>query len=285
LGERLNGIQEVDGSIPFGSTKQDETAMFDDVLIESAGRDKRKGGWVTALISAVVHLVLVGAIIAAGYYVKENPEIIDTSKIRAFVVASAPPPPPPPPPPPAASQATPQPTTPRVERQETPQETFRQPTEIPQDVPQVTAETDTTGGVEGGVVGGQVGGVIGGVVGGVVGGVIGGTLGGQLGGELGGTGDRPVRVGGDVKPPVSITRVEPQYTEIARKARVEGIVIIEAIIDRNGNVTDARVLKPLPMGLDLAALTAVKQWKFRPGTLNGQPVPVIYNLTVTFRLQ
>ena len=62
-------------------------------------------------------------------------------------------------------------------------------------------------------------------------------------------------------------------------------MIIEAIIDRNGNVTDARVLKPLPMGLDQQALDAVKKWKFKPGTLNGQPVPVIYNLTVTFRLQ
>jgi TonB family protein len=92
-------------------------------------------------------------------------------------------------------------------------------------------------------------------------------------------------VGGDVTAPQSIVRVEPVYTEIARKARIEGIVIIEAIIDRQGNVTDVRVLKPLPMGLDQAALDAVRKWKFKPGTLNGQPVPVIYNLTVNFRLQ
>lgn len=97
--------------------------------------------------------------------------------------------------------------------------------------------------------------------------------------------DAPLRVGGDVKAPVATTRVEPQYTEIARKARIEGIVIIEAIIDARGNVTDVRVLKPLPMGLDQAALDAVKRWKFTPGTLNGQPVPVIFNLTVNFRLQ
>ena len=84
---------------------------------------------------------------------------------------------------------------------------------------------------------------------------------------------------------MAITRVDPQYTELARKARIEGIVIIEAIIDPSGNVTDARVLKPLPLGLDQAALDAVKRWKFKPGTLNGQPVPVIYNLTVNFRLQ
>jgi protein TonB len=105
-----------------------------------------------------------------------------------------------------------------------------------------------------------------------------------LGGQLGGTGTA-LRVGGDVKAPVPINRVDPQYTEVARKARIEGFVIIEAIIDRNGNVTDARILKPLPLGLADSALEAVKRWRFHPGTLNGQPVPVIYNLTVNFRLQ
>lgn len=253
--------------------------MFDDVLIESAGRDKKKGGWVTALISAVLHIVIIGAVIAAGYYIKENPEVIQ-KPIQAFMV-SAPPPPPPPPPPPAAGAST----TPKVTRIETPKEQpkFHQPTEIPREVPQ-TAQTETAS-AEGGVTGGQQGGVVGGVVGGVIGGVVGGTLGGQLGGVLGGTGDRPVRVGGDVKAPVAIRRVDPVYTDVARKARIEGVVIIEAIIDRNGDVTDVRVLKPLPLGLDISALEAVKRWKFTPGTLNGQPVPVIYNLTVNFRLQ
>ena len=241
--------------------------MFDDVLIESAGKDKTKGKGVTTVISVVVHVVIIGAIVAAGYYVKQNPEVIQ-KPIRAFVV-SAPPPPPP---------------KPHVETPKTEQPKFRQPTEIPKEVPQTAQSTDTSSS-NAGVVGGQTGGVEGGVVGGVAGGVVGGTLGGQLGGVLGGTGDKPVRVGGDVQAPVAISRVEPQYTELARKARIEGVVIIEAIIDRNGNVTDARVLKPLPLGLDQAALEAVKRWKFKPGTLNGQPVPVIYNLTVIFRLQ
>ena len=51
--------------------------MFDDVLIESAGRDRTKGTWKTALVSAIVHLALIGVIIAAGLYVKKNPEIIE----------------------------------------------------------------------------------------------------------------------------------------------------------------------------------------------------------------
>ncbi len=260
--------------------------MFDDVLIESAGRDRNKSSWVTGLISAVVHVVLIGGVIAAGYYVKQNPEVIE-KPIHAFVVSAAPPPPPPPPPPPASHASTPS----HPQHVETPKvqvpQTFHQPTQVPKEVPKVddSADTDTSGGVEGGVVGGVKGGVVGGVVGGVIGGVVGGTLGGQLGGQIGGTGDSPVRVGGDVHAPTTISRVDPEYTELARKARIEGIVIIEAIIDRNGNVTDARVLKPLPLGLDTAAIEAVKKWKFHPGTLNGQPVPVIYNLTVNFRLQ
>ena len=225
------------------------------------------------------HVVIIGAIVAAGYYVKKNPEVIQ-KPIRAFMV-SAPPPPPPPPPPPGPSASTPKPhiETPKIQ----PQPTFHQPTEVPKEVPQTQTETSAatnTAGVEGGVPGG----VAGGVVCGVVGGVVGGTLGGQLGGQIGGTGTA-LRVGGDVKAPVAITRIEPQYTELARKARIEGIVIIEAIINTNGDVTDARVLKPLPLGLDQSALEAVKRWKFKPGTLNGQPVPVIYNLTVNFRLQ
>src|SRR5258708_20870411 len=114
--------------------------MFDDVLIESAGRDRKKGGWVTVLISAFLHLIVIGAVVAAGLYVKKNPEVI-TKPIQAFVV-SAPPPPPPPPPPPAASQATPH-VLPHVPPQ-TPQ-TFHQPNQTPHEVPQVQNPTATAG--------------------------------------------------------------------------------------------------------------------------------------------
>lgn len=95
----------------------------------------------------------------------------------------------------------------------------------------------------------------------------------------------PIRVGGDVQPPVKVSAPSPQYTEIARKARIQGVVIVEAIIDKTGGVTNVKILKGLPMGLDTAAADAVKKWKFKPATLNGKPVAVIYNLTVNFRLQ
>lgn len=92
------------------------------------------------------------------------------------------------------------------------------------------------------------------------------------------------RVGGDVKPPAVTHRVDPRYPPEARAARVQGIVIIEAMIDETGRVADARVLKPLPFGLAEAALEAVRQWIFEPATIEGRPVPVIFNLTINFRL-
>ena len=95
--------------------------------------------------------------------------------------------------------------------------------------------------------------------------------------------DAPLRVGGDVKAPVVIKRVEPVSTRLAKRAHVSGIVIMEIVVDREGHVTDVRVLKPLPMGLDGAAEEAVRHWEFRPGTLNGKPVPVIFNVTVRFK--
>lgn len=95
----------------------------------------------------------------------------------------------------------------------------------------------------------------------------------------------PIQVGGDVKAPIKEYAPQPQYTEIARKARIQGVVIVQAIIDKQGNVTDVKILKPLPMGLDKAAADAVEKWKFKPATLNGKPVDVYYNLTVNFTLQ
>jgi TonB family protein len=95
----------------------------------------------------------------------------------------------------------------------------------------------------------------------------------------------PIMVGGDVLAPEKINAPPPQYTEIARKARIQGVVIVQAIIDKEGSVTNVKVLKGLPMGLDQAAVDAIKKWKFKPATLNGKPVAVYYNLTVNFQLQ
>ena len=99
-----------------------------------------------------------------------------------------------------------------------------------------------------------------------------------------GSAEAPLRVGGDVQAPVAIEKVEASYTEEARNAGINGIVILEVVIGSDGLVKKASVLKPLPFGLNQAAIDAVTQWKFKPGTLNGKPVDVIFNLVVIFRL-
>ena len=109
--------------------------------------------------------------------------------------------------------------------------------------------------------------------------------GGQVGGVPDSTGDEILRVGGEISKPVRLGGAQPAYTELARKARIQGVVIVEAIIDKEGRVTNVRVLKGLPMGLDQSAVDAVKSWRFKPATLNGRPVSVYYSLTVNFRLQ
>jgi periplasmic protein TonB len=94
----------------------------------------------------------------------------------------------------------------------------------------------------------------------------------------------PVRVGPSIKQPSRLVDVRPVYPEVARQARVEGVVIIEAVIGPTGDVQSARVLRSQPL-LDEAALAAVRQWKFTPTLLNGVPVPVVMTVTVNFRLQ
>ncbi len=94
----------------------------------------------------------------------------------------------------------------------------------------------------------------------------------------------PVRVGGDVKAPKCIKRVNPKYPDVARRAHIQGFVILEAVITKDGDVRDVKVVKSLISYCDEAAIEAVKQWKFEPGTQNDTPIDVIMNLTVVFKL-
>lgn len=93
----------------------------------------------------------------------------------------------------------------------------------------------------------------------------------------------PVRIGGAIKPPTKITDAKPVYPEDAVQARVQGVVIIEATIGTDGKVTNAKILRSIPM-FDEAALAAVRQWEFTPTDINGVPVPVIMTVTVNFAL-
>ncbi|HEX3130876.1 MAG TPA: TonB family protein [Thermoanaerobaculia bacterium] len=94
----------------------------------------------------------------------------------------------------------------------------------------------------------------------------------------------PYRVGGEVSRPEKVSGDPPAYTEMARRARITGVVIVEAVIDEQGNVLTPRVLKGLPMGLDEQVVDAVQTWKFKPATFHGKAVPVYYILTINFQV-
>jgi len=96
--------------------------------------------------------------------------------------------------------------------------------------------------------------------------------------------EAPVRAVGDVKPPKLLKQVDPVYPEIARQARVEGIVIIEATTDIYGRVQGYKVLRSIPL-LDQAAIDAVRQWVYEPMIINGRPRGVIFTVTVRFTLK
>jgi len=126
----------------------------------------------------------------------------------------------------------------------------------------------------------------GGGIGTGAGGVVGPGKGGGVGpGEGGGIGGGVFRVGGGVSAPSVIYRVEPTYSEEARKAKYQGVVVLSAIVRRDGSIEILKVVRGLGLGLDENAIQALKQWKFRPGLKNGIPVDVALNIEVNFSLR
>ncbi len=244
--------------------------MFESSVIESKKRKIGIQKYMTLPVSIGLHVVVIVAAVVGTIWNVDFPDN-SPAQVAQYSVAAAPPPPPPPPPPPkAASQPT------QVVKVDIPKDIQEMaPTTVPERVQPVATQAADAG---------VVGGVEGGVEGGVVGGVVGGVMGGVITDAKPPVPDAPLRVGGDVKAPIIVNKVEPVYPEVARKARISGIVIVECTINKNGDVTDVHVLKPLPFGLDQAAADAVRRWKFKPGTLNGQPVDVLFNLTVNFKL-
>jgi TonB family protein len=125
----------------------------------------------------------------------------------------------------------------------------------------------------------------GGGIGSGSGGGVGSGKGGGFGpGEGGGVGGGVYRVGGGVTAPVLLHKVEPEYSEEARKAKYQGTVLLYIEVSPDGRATNIRVARSLGLGLDEKAMDAVKQWKFKPGYKNGQPVTVAATIEVNFRL-
>ena len=225
----------------------------------------------TTMLSFVLQIGLLGVLVLIPLIYTEA---LPKQQLMTFLVA--PPPPPPPPPPPAATPV-------RVVK---PVQTdivngqLRTPTKIPEKV-QMIKEEDAPPPSAAGVVGGVPGGVPGGSMGGVIGGIIGATA--STGAVPKVVTPQRVRVSQGVSQGLLIHEVRPQYPPLARQARIQGAVVLQAVIGKDGAIQNLHVISGHPM-LTTSALDAVKQWRYKPYFLNGEPVEVDTQITVNFTL-
>src|SRR5215475_3138828 len=244
--------------------------MFEDSLIESGGKLKTRRGW-TSLISFILQAMIVGVMILIPLIVTDA---LPKAQLMTFLAA---PPPPPPPPPPAAAPVK------IVQHVQTDivNGQLRTPTKIPKKVemikedeapPPVMATTGVVGGVPGGVPGGSMGGVLGSIA------------------SAGSVAALPkiatpqrVRVSSGVQSGLLVRKVQPTYPPLARQARIQGTVVLQAQISKTGDIENLQLVSGHPM-LAPAAIEAVKQWKYKPYLLNGEPVEVETTVQVNFTL-
>ena len=239
--------------------------MFEDSLMESGGRIKTNQKW-TGLISTLIQLGLVGFLVLLPLIFTEA---LPKGQLTTWLVA---PPPPPPPPPPAAPQI--QQHVQKVS--EIVDGALRTPSKIPKKVQMIQQEEAPQQNS--------------GVVGGVVGGVPGGSAGGVIGGIIGSAAPPPkvatpqkLRVSSGVADGLKIHDVTPSYPQMARIAHIQGDVLLQATISKSGVIENLRAVQGHPI-LIQAAMDAVKQWKYKPYILNGEPVEVETTIKVQFHM-
>jgi protein TonB len=250
--------------------------MFEQTFVEG----KTSKPW-TVVVSFLVQMVgIICAIIIPLLFTDALPK----TQLTSFLVA--PPPPPPPPPPPAAAA----PKIVKVIPRQFDAGKLMQPKAIPKEITMIKEEElPAASGVQG-VVGGVPGGVPGGVAGGVIGGIIGSVP----------TAAPPpppppkveapkpvtpqrIRVGGNVQAAMAIRAPKPSYPPLAKQARIQGVVRLNAVIGKDGTIQDLKAASGHPL-LVPAALEAVRQWLYKPTLLNGEPVEVVTVIDVNFTL-
>lgn len=233
----------------------------------------RSGNWkrATLPIAYIFESILVGVTVLIPLMYTE---VLPKAQLMTFL--AAPPPPPPPPPPPAA--APPKVVVHRVSVEDM----MRAPTVIPKTIAQVKDAPEPPEAAAG-------------LVGGVPGGVPGGSSGGVIGGIIGGLGSAPpppppkaatpkrIRVGGQVEQAKWIFHPNPEYPPLAKMARIQGSVKLEAVISREGTIQDLKLISGHPL-LAKAAMDAVARWRYQPTLLNGEPVEVVTEIDVNFTL-
>jgi protein TonB len=238
--------------------------MFEDSLVESAGRIKTNQRWTTP-VSFLIQAVIVIILVLIPLFVTEG---LPTHMLMAALAAPPPPPPPPPPPAPVVHVA------PRVS--EVVNGELRTPSKIPKEIKMIKEEEAPPPST--------------GVMGGVVGGVPGGNAGGVLGGLIASTAPPPkvaapqkLRISSGVAAGNKIAGNDPTYPQMAKIAHVQGDVVLQATISKTGAIENLRALSGHPI-LIQAAMAAVEQWKYRPYLLNGDPVEIETTITVKFHM-
>ena len=243
--------------------------MFEDSLIESGGKLKTKRGW-TSIISFGLQVMIVGVMILIPLIFTEA-----LPKGTTMFMLVAPPPPPPPPPPAAAPVKVVKQIQTDIVNGE-----LRTPTKIPNKVkiikedeapPPAMASAGVMGGVPGGVPGGSMGGVMGSILSSTP------TVAPKI------ATPQRVRVSSGVSTGMLVRKVPPSYPPLARQARIQGTVILQATISKEGSIENLQLISGHPM-LAPAAIEAVKQWKYKPYLLNGEPVEVETQVQVNFTL-
>ena len=249
--------------------------MFEQSLMDLASTEKKRP-WTVGL-SLLIQAMILGIMILIPLIFTES---LSGGKMMTFL--AAPPPPPPPPPPPAAAPV-------HVVKmiREFDDGRLTAPKEIPKEIAMIKEEempppSSSGVGVPGGVPGGTPGGSMGGVIGGIV-------------SSAPSAAPPPpppppkvetpkrINVGGNVQAARAISRPNPVYPQLARQARIQGIVKLEAVIDESGKITDLKVISGHPL-LVQAALDAVRQWRYQPTVLNNVAVQVATTIDVNFTL-
>jgi len=238
--------------------------MFDDLVESTVTKKKTNKGW-AVIVSGLVQTLILGILILIPLIYTEA-----LPKAMLSTLLIAPPPPPPPPPPPAPVKVVVKPVARLIQSGK-----LMQPRAIPKEVavfkeaelpPDVINNTNT-------------------------GGVFGGIPGGNMIAAAGPAAPPPpkptaparIKQGGNVTAASIINQTRPLYPPLARQARIQGNVVLHAIIDKDGRVAQLEVISGHPL-LVQSALDAVKQWRYKPTLLNGDPVEVDTTITVTFTM-
>ena len=248
--------------------------LFSDVLLESNDLQRHRRT-LSAVLSFAVQCLLLGVLLIVPLMFTD---VLPQQQLLTFLMA----PPPPPPPPPAASVAAAKVV--KMVESDILNGRLRAPSKIPQNVQMIREEETPPDLSGGGVPGGVPGGIPGGQLGGVIGGILNSTSNAAAVPKLAApAAPKRIRISQGVTEGRLIQKIEPKYPPVALSARIQGQVLLAAVISKTGEIQNLMLVSGHPM-LVPAAIAAVKQWRYRPYLLNGEPVEVETTITVNFQL-